>query len=212
MKGTSSSCSNHSETASLNIEGAKGRKDSRRLILALRISFMSARRGSQRMERLPRARGPIPSALEPAKNFAVGDGAQRGSKVRRVVEENDAKVGQVVVSKPRERRSYSISESEKEGPRKAVLKVERFKEESNCGLRIGRFKFRISNFEFRIARALTFILSLRGDGDFNFEYRIADSEVTLFRVSISTFGAAVTIAAAPIVPPASPAAAQRSFF
>ena len=38
---------------------AKGRKaDSRRLILALRIAFMSARRGSQTIERLPSARGP----------------------------------------------------------------------------------------------------------------------------------------------------------
>ncbi len=58
MKGTASSSSNHSATASSSTEGAKGRNDSRRLILALRISFMSARRGSQRIERLPSARGP----------------------------------------------------------------------------------------------------------------------------------------------------------
>ncbi len=38
--------------------GRTGRKLSRRLILALRICFMSARRGSQTIERSPSARGP----------------------------------------------------------------------------------------------------------------------------------------------------------
>src|SRR2546430_1810252 len=37
---------------------SKGAEDSRRLILAFRICFMSARRGSQRIERFPSARGP----------------------------------------------------------------------------------------------------------------------------------------------------------
>ena len=58
MKGTASSSSNQSATASSSTEGAKGRNDSRRLILALRMLFMSARRGSQTIERLPSARGP----------------------------------------------------------------------------------------------------------------------------------------------------------
>ena len=53
------------------------RDSSRRLILALRIAFMSARRGSQTMERLPRARGtrpPFHAALEPTNDPSVGDG------------------------------------------------------------------------------------------------------------------------------------------
>src|SRR5260370_1116089 len=53
MKGTASSSSNHSLTASSKTEGANGRNDSRRLIFALRTAFMSARRGSQMIERLP---------------------------------------------------------------------------------------------------------------------------------------------------------------
>ena len=43
---------------SSSTEGANGRNDSRRLIFAFSNSFMSARRGSHRMERLPSARGP----------------------------------------------------------------------------------------------------------------------------------------------------------
>src|SRR6266478_5827868 len=77
MNGTASSSSNHSATASFRTEGAKGRNDSRRLILALRIVFMSARRGSHTIERFPSARGPhsirpwnqpttLPSAIVPA--------------------------------------------------------------------------------------------------------------------------------------------------
>ena len=56
--GTGSSTSNHSRAHSARTEGAKGRKDSRRLIFSFRISFMSARRGSHTIERLPSARGP----------------------------------------------------------------------------------------------------------------------------------------------------------
>src|SRR5437588_5142332 len=55
---TASSSSNQSDTASSRIEGANGRKDSRRLIFALRIAFISARRGSHTIDRLPSARGP----------------------------------------------------------------------------------------------------------------------------------------------------------
>ncbi len=58
MNGTSPSSSNHSDTASRRIDGAKGRNDSRRLILWFSVSFMSARRASPRIERLPSARGP----------------------------------------------------------------------------------------------------------------------------------------------------------
>src|SRR5204863_7811593 len=75
MNGTSSSVSSHSATCSRRMEGAKGRKDSRRLILALRMSFMSARRGSPRIERLPSARGPpLHPALKPTDHLAFADG------------------------------------------------------------------------------------------------------------------------------------------
>ena len=98
MNGTSSSVSNHSGTASRRIEGANGRKDSRRLILRLRMSFMSARRGSPRIERLPSARGPhsmrpwnqpitLPSEIACAvRRHSVASSAMRSMRAARRVE------------------------------------------------------------------------------------------------------------------------------
>ena len=51
--------------ACCNTEGANGRNDSCRLIFALRMVFMSARRGSHTIERLPSARRP--HSIRPAK-------------------------------------------------------------------------------------------------------------------------------------------------
>ena len=58
INGTSSFTSKNSVTCSFNIDGAKGRKLSLRLIFELRSSFASFLRGSASMERPPRARGP----------------------------------------------------------------------------------------------------------------------------------------------------------
>jgi hypothetical protein len=53
---------------------ANGRDDSRRLILALRIAFMSERRGSQTIARLPSARRPHSLLLlKPANDLAGRD-------------------------------------------------------------------------------------------------------------------------------------------
>src|SRR5437588_9920049 len=58
MNGLSTFCSKYSETRSRSTEGANGRKDSRRLILALILSFKVGRVGLARIERFPKARGP----------------------------------------------------------------------------------------------------------------------------------------------------------
>src|SRR5206468_4335698 len=55
MKGEGCDLAKYSPVASARIEGAKGRKLSRCLMRRLRISFISGRRGSATMLRLPRA-------------------------------------------------------------------------------------------------------------------------------------------------------------
>jgi hypothetical protein len=53
-------------------EGANGLNDSRLLILSFRTAFISARRGSPKVERLPRALwAPLHSSLKPSNNFSI---------------------------------------------------------------------------------------------------------------------------------------------
>ena len=74
MKGTASSSSNHSATASSSTEGANGRNDSRRLILALRMRLhVGAARIADDRAVAERARAPFHAALKPADDLAVGD-------------------------------------------------------------------------------------------------------------------------------------------
>src|SRR5215213_5599597 len=58
MYGLSEVSSNHSATSSRSTAGANGRKLSRYLTFRLRIFCMSGDRGSPRIERAPRERGP----------------------------------------------------------------------------------------------------------------------------------------------------------
>src|SRR5260370_1183594 len=70
MNGTASSSSNHSDTFSSSTEGANGRNDSRRLILALSSAFMSARRASQSIDRVEGRKPP---------HFSIGDRVHRAA-------------------------------------------------------------------------------------------------------------------------------------
>ena len=68
------SVSNQSPYASSLTTGAKGRNSSRNLILALRWSFISAGRGSARIERAPeRPRTPFVAAVHDRDDAAGGE-------------------------------------------------------------------------------------------------------------------------------------------
>src|SRR5215468_12321154 len=70
MNGTSPFSSNQSATYSRRIEGANGRKLSRRLILRFRMSFVSAARVTDNGAVTERARPPFHSPLKPTDHSA----------------------------------------------------------------------------------------------------------------------------------------------
>src|SRR5438552_8679502 len=74
MNGEGWDFSKYSAVASSRIEGANGRNGSRCLIRLLRVSFISGRRGSTTILRLPNARGPpLHPPLEPADHLSVSN-------------------------------------------------------------------------------------------------------------------------------------------